>query len=150
MTAHENDEQQITVGVDGSSESRAALRWAVEHARAGDSITLVHVWSASPAMVDVGLCDQDDDAAARGLAHREVLRARELLQEPDVTVQSVVLHGDPRRELCGVDTDLLVVGSRGRGGFAKRLLGTVSEHVVRHAHVPVVVVPSARRRDPSD
>jgi nucleotide-binding universal stress UspA family protein len=149
MTAHENREQHVAVGVDGSAESRAALRWAVEHARAGDSITLVHVWSASPAMVDAGLCDEDDDAAARGLAHRELVRARELLEEPGVTVQSAVLHGDPWRELCGVDTDLLVVGSRGRGGLAKRLLGTVSEHVVRHAQVPVVVVPTARKRSPS-
>ena len=150
MTAHKNREQHIAVGVDGSAESRSALRWAVENAHAGDSITLVHVWSASPAMVDAGLCDEDDDAAARGLAHRELVRARELLEQPGVALRSTVLHGDPRRELCGLDADLLVVGRRGRGGLASRLLGTVSEHVVRHARVPVVVVPTRRNRNPSD
>jgi nucleotide-binding universal stress UspA family protein len=134
--------ERISVGIDGSPDSRVALRWAVAHARAGDSITLVHVWSASPAMVDAGICEPDDDSAARSLAHRELLRARELLDDPNVELHSLVLHGEPRHALCELDTDLLVLGSDGRRGVVGRLLGSVSQHVLGHASIPVVLVPT--------
>ena len=133
--------ERISVGVDGSPASRAALRWAIHHAREGDSITLVYVWEPSAAMVDVGLCEPDDDAAARGLAHRELVRAELLLTDSGVTLRTEVIRGDPRHCLVDLDTDLLVVGGGGHGAVAGRLLGSVSSYVTRHSRGPVVVVP---------
>lgn len=144
MSTRPVDGERISVGVDGSAESRAALRWVLERANDHDVVTLVHVWNASPTMVDAGLCDGDDDTAAKSLAHRELLRAMELLSDPSVVLRTSVLHGDPRHELCDLDTDLLVLGSRGRSGVVGCLLGSVAGHVTRHASVPVVIVPSPR------
>ncbi len=77
MTGAVREPERIVVGIDGSPTSRAAVRWAIGHARPGDSVTLVHAWRASPAMVDAGLVDPED-AAARSLARHELTRAEAL------------------------------------------------------------------------
>lgn len=61
---------------------------------------------------------------------------------PSVNIRSV--SGVPAEQLlkAAADADMLVVGSRGAGGFARLLLGSVSSQVVRHAHCPVVVIPA--------
>lgn len=133
--------EQIVVGVDGSLESHAALRWAIDHARPGDTVTLCHAFQPSPVAVSVGLADPDDDTAAREFVHHELARIDALPRDADVTIRCDVLHGDPRDCLSAVDADLLVVGAGGHGRLAGALLGSVSAHVTRHAHIPVVVVP---------
>jgi nucleotide-binding universal stress UspA family protein len=131
----------MSVGVDGSLSSRAALCWAIDHAHDGDTITLVNIWEPSPAMIDAGLCEPDDDAAAVGLTHRELVRAELLLEKSGVTLRSDVIRGDPRHCLCDLDTDLLIVGAGERRGVAGRLLGSVSDYLARHAPYPLVIVP---------
>ena len=134
--------ERISVGIDGSLASRGALCWAIDHAHDGDTITIINVWEPSPAMVDAGLCEPDDDTAAAGLTHRELVRAELLLKNSGVTLRSEIIRGDPRHCLCQLDTDLLVVGASGQGGVAGRLLGSISYYLARHAPFPIVIVPS--------
>lgn len=134
----------IVVGVDGSPHSRRALRWAVEEAglRAA-AIRAVCVWSwpyeqseiahLAGASVRDALCEDADrtlDAA---------VRAAGLSTE---AVERLVVEGSPAPRLIEAarDADLLVVGSRGRGGFAGLLLGSVSQHCAQGAPCPVVIV----------
>jgi nucleotide-binding universal stress UspA family protein len=134
----------IVVGVDGSDGSRHALAWALDEARLrGVAVHAVHVWSypsigaapLAPPLIDFEQLETEaqtmlDDV----MAHAD---ARE------VVVHKHVYEGYPSRCLLEVagDADLVVVGTRGRGGFAGLLLGSVSQQVAHHATCPVVVVP---------
>ncbi len=137
--------ERIVVGIDGSPTSRAAVRWAIAHARPDDTVVLVHAWEPSPAMIDAGLVDGNDDSAARGLAHHELTRALALPHDDRVTVTREVVHGDARDCLLSERASLLVVGARGRGGLASLLLGSVSAHLAHHCPVPLVIVPRPGR-----
>ena len=91
--------------------------------------------------------DAAEQEKARQAAEEMTLKVTGQLGEPQpasVTVHAVT--GFPAKELIEASrhADLLVVGSRGAGGFAKLLLGSVSSQVVHHSHCPVVVVPSER------
>lgn len=137
----------IVVGVDGSAQSESALRWAVR--QAGLTGQVVHAVISWDYPVDFGAApvsepDWRDDSAA-------VLRKtiEEVLSDDDARrVQQHVVQGHPVTVLmdAAADADLLVVGSRGHGGFAGMLLGSVSQHVVAHAPCPVVVVHEQRAR----
>lgn len=133
--------ENIVVGVDGSLTSRAALRWAIEHARPSDTVTVLHVWSPSPSMVEVGLAAADDDAAARAWVNHEVGHVRALADDRGVHLESDVRHGSAEDVLCHIGADLLVVGACGRSSVAGRLLGSVSYYLARHCHRPLVIVP---------
>jgi nucleotide-binding universal stress UspA family protein len=139
----------IVVGVDGSEESNAAIRWAVEEARLrGTEVRAVHAW-LYPAVFPPA----PTVAPYAGVVPFDVLRddAQEQLDTalaeavpPDagVQVQPVLAEGQPAEvllEACA-DAELLVVGSRGRGGFAGLLLGSVSNQCAQHATCPVVIV----------
>jgi nucleotide-binding universal stress UspA family protein len=84
------------------------------------------------------------EAAARNLLDACVDEARSA--DPDVDVQGELVEGRPAGALLEAarSADLLVVGSRGRGGFAGLLLGSISAQCVHHAPCPVVVVPHGR------
>ena len=134
----------IVVGVDGSEPSLAALRWALDEARLrGTRVTAVYVWL-------LPILTSRRAALLPGL---EELRrsAEELLDEAveavadaaaGVEVERVVLEGTPPEELVAVadGAELLVLGSRGLGGFAGLLLGSVSQQCAHHARCPVVIV----------
>jgi nucleotide-binding universal stress UspA family protein len=136
---------RIAVGVDGSGGARAALAWAVEEARLrGAELDVVHAWhvpyvgSEAYAMVTI-----DQDALEEGA--RATLD--EMLAEVDtegVSITKRIVTGPASTALleAGEGADLLVVGSRGRGGFAGLLLGSVSQQVIHHTNRPVVVVPA--------
>ena len=142
FTGHHQSEQ-IVVGVDGSLASRAAVRWAVDHARPGDTVILVHAWETSPSMVDAGPVGPDADAdAARSCAHHELARAQALPHDEAITISCEAVHGDARHCLRSHSCDLLVVGARGHGGLTGMLLGSVSAHLAHHCPVPLVIVPS--------
>lgn len=137
----------IVVGIDGSQHARQALEWAVRHAAAEHApltVLTVHpvagsAWLGNP-ITDSH--DQEQAETARQSA-QDVVDAviKEHDVRPDeVTVRSV--SGIPAQALIEAsrDADLVVVGSRGRGGFAGLLTGSVSSQVVNHAACPVVVV----------
>lgn len=139
-TGHPHPER-IVVGIDGSLASHAAVRWAVDHARPGDKVILVHAWQVSPSIVDVGAEDPRDDAAARSFAHHELARARALPRDDDVTLSCEVVHGDAQDCLSRQPADVLVVGTRGHGRLTGMLLGSVSAHLAHHCPIPLVIVP---------
>jgi len=138
---------RIVVGVDGSETARAALVWAYDEARRrGATVDVVHAWHVpyvgglpyATAELHADVFEED----ARLILDNAVGSA-------DATgipaVERVLVHDSPGRALLGVakGADLLVVGSRGRGGFTGLLLGSVSQQVVHHADCPVVVIPPA-------
>jgi nucleotide-binding universal stress UspA family protein len=144
----DRDVTRIVVGVDGSSEARAALEWAVEEARVrGAELDAVHVWTYPPLTYMTGLVParvfpRDELAAAA----RELLDAAcDAVDVHGVRLDRILEEGPPAAQLveAAKGADLLVVGSRGHGGFAGLLLGSVSSYCVHHAPCPVVVVPGA-------
>jgi len=142
----------ITVGVDGSHGAHWALEWAMQEAatrHAPLTVITVHQvaasgWTGNPIIL---LEDEPALEKVRRAAEEAVAKAAAQLgesQPASVTVRAV--NGFPAQELIEAsrDADLLVVGSRGLGGFARLLLGSISDQVMHHAHCPVVVVPGPR------
>jgi nucleotide-binding universal stress UspA family protein len=133
------------VGVDGSAGSIRALRFALTEATLrGARLDAVCAWRppadyGGPVVVPV---DYDPEKDARG-AVAESFQAVTDIPKDDVEVIVVTPEGPPARALLdeAVGADLLVVGTRGHGGFAGLLLGSVSKECVHHATCPVVVVP---------
>ena len=138
----------ITVGIDGSSHSARALEWALNEAairHAPLTVLTVHSvavsgWSGNPIVLPG---DADDQEQAYQAAEEMTRKATSQLGEArpaSVTVRAVI--GFPAEELIKASekADLLVVGSRGAGGFARLMVGSVSNQVAHHAHCPVAVV----------
>lgn len=130
----------IVVGVDGSPESVKATAWAAEQARAtGGTLELLIVWARPMSYglpLVVGGYNPEQEA-------REVVeKAASGIDLPASRLHTSVVNGAPASELVehSKAVDLLVVGSRGHGGFSELLLGSVSDHCVHHASCPVVVV----------
>src|SRR6478735_1429717 len=136
----------ILVGVDGSTPSLHALDWAAaEAARRGWSLHLVCSYalpSFTAASLDGGYAALDDSAIQEG-AQAVLAEAAARISHHGVRVTTKVHTGDAAGVLVELSHDarLVVVGTRGRGGFADRLLGTVSSALPAHAHCPTVVVP---------
>ena len=139
----------IIVGVDGSPGAHRALDWAMKEAAAHHAhLTVVAVhevpvngWTGHP---DILGADVPELAKTRSAAEEAVSKAAARLGESRPA--SITLHaanGFPAEELLKAsrDADPLVVGSRGAGGFTRLTMGSISDQVVHHAHVPVVVVP---------
>lgn len=137
---------RITVGVDGSPESRAALLFALKEAQLrGTDVEVILAYSPLPYLAgDVTLRHAEaSEIEADELLRKEVEPVA--VAFPDVTVTTRAILGAAAENLIAAaeGADLLVVGSRGRGGFAGLLLGSVSQQCVHHAPCPVVVVPRA-------
>ncbi|RQH01982.1 universal stress protein [Natrarchaeobius oligotrophus] len=141
---------RILVPTDGSSEVERALEYAFDLARAHDaSIRAIYVVNAA------GYGGLPMETAWEGIsdALREEGRAAvdrvEELAPDDVTVETAVLEGSPSRviveEATPLECDLVVMGTHGRGGIDRLLLGSVTERVVRSAAVPVLTVNVDRR-----
>jgi nucleotide-binding universal stress UspA family protein len=137
---------QIVVGVDGSEESKLALRWALEEARLRDaSVRAVYAWRDPYALTPgYGL---PEDFEFDALREHAVERLDAVIAEvagttTDVEVDGVVAEGPAGSVLvqAAEGAELLVVGSRGHGGFVGLLLGSVSQQCVTHAPCPVLVV----------
>ncbi|TFD74418.1 universal stress protein [Cryobacterium fucosi] len=133
----------VVVGVDGSPESIAALRWAVDEARLRHGrVLLVTSWSYPPRTADVD-GEYIDDRSERG-AERIQAIALDAVPSEGVDVTGHVLQGPSASVLLDAASgaDLLIVGSRGLGGFSGLLLGSVSSQLVHHAPCPVLIVRS--------
>lgn len=144
--------QTIVVGVDGSPASRDALVWALDEARLREArLTVVHAWAVplTAYATPYGAVLTDDLIAANRDTANDLLD--NLLDDMDTTgvdVQRTIVEGPAAETLLDAtkDADLLVVGSRGRGGFSGLLLGSVSQQCAHHASCPTVIVralPSA-------
>ncbi|MFP5377028.1 MAG: universal stress protein [Acidimicrobiia bacterium] len=141
---------KIVVGVDGSDPSVEALRWALDEAAVhGASVEAIHAWQY-PYVADVtGMAAYPLDRREVEEAARTTLaRAVEAAGPPPagVAVEQVLAPGGAAGVLVDAarDADLLVVGTRGHGGFSGLLLGSVSQQCTHHAPCPVVVVPARR------
>lgn len=132
---------RVVVGVDGSEESRRAMTWALAEARRrGAELLVVHVWEYASGCYGV---ITDTEMAVRD----DLARWVRDLDTAGVEVRTLLVEGRPARELtkAAEGADLLVVGSRGRGGMRSALLGSVSTGCIHHATCPVVVVPTMIR-----
>lgn len=151
--------ETIVAGVDGSAPSVQALRWALAEGRAhGARVVALYAYEYTPswsvyAYAESGVAVPPPEQFEETEAQAKT-RAQQLLHGVladvcadygDVPVEArAVAHRRPAAALLEAagDADLLVVGSRGRGGFMGLLLGSVSQQVIQHAAKPVVVVPA--------
>ncbi|MFH8257592.1 universal stress protein [Streptomyces roseolus] len=134
----------IVVGVDGSPASNEAVRWAAEEARLRQAaVRLVHAWSFPYHEGEIAVLAGES-------VHGLCVRAAETTMDDAIRVAGLdargverrIVHGSPVKALleAAQDASLLVVGSRGRGGFASLLLGSVSQQCALHSPCPVVIV----------
>jgi nucleotide-binding universal stress UspA family protein len=138
----------ILVAIDGSAHSQSALEWAAkEAALRHTSLTVLTVHQAVAGFWGGALNFQGDaglTAKARDAAQAETEQVLAGLQDRPESVTVRAVHGIPAEEIlnAGADADMIVVGSRGGGGFARLLLGSVSATVAEHAKVPVMILPA--------
>lgn len=141
-------DNRVVVGVDGSPDSLRALAFAFDMAsRYGAPLVAVHTWEVPPIGAITGVPTPEPPELIQDMADNELRTAAEELagfgeRYPDVVVEQKIVRGSPVKVLCeeAQDSRLLVVGSRGRGGFLGLLLGSVSHGVLHHATCNVAVV----------
>lgn len=140
----------IVVGVDGSDASKEALRWALEESRLRRSgLQAVYAWLRPQIGGRVYIPPELLDREQLRKTAQEQLAANvaEVAGEnPGVELEPIVGEGPAAKVLtrAAEDAELLVVGSRGHGGFAGLLLGSVSHQCAQHAPCPVVIVRKPR------
>jgi nucleotide-binding universal stress UspA family protein len=138
---------RIVVGVDGSDDSVTALRWAFEEAHLRDAtVDVIHSWhypyvGDHPLFVAYGVTHEVLEEAGQAVLDQSIAHAGP--PPAGVELQPSLAQGGAATVLLEAATgaDLLVVGSRGHGGFAGLLLGSVSQQCAHHAPCPVVIVP---------
>lgn len=142
--AKENDAaQRILVGIDGSESSYVALTWAVKQAKlTGHPLTLLTTWTYSLNIDRSGVLPTVPDHRQEAMELMEAALDIAHKVDPSVKTTSTVVEGHAARVLVDESSNaaLLVVGSRGHGGFPGLLLGSVSLYVVTHANCPVTVI----------
>ena len=142
----------ITVGIDGSDQSKRALEWAIKEAAIRNTpltVLAVHQvagnhWTGDP---EIYPADQPEAEKARQAAQelvQKMVGAGGAAASASVTVRAV--SGIAAQELIKAsnDSDLVVVSARGGGGFARLWLGSTANQVVNHSAAPVVVIPADR------
>jgi nucleotide-binding universal stress UspA family protein len=137
----------IVVGIDGSEGAARALRFAAgEAVLRNTDLRIVAVWSvpaayyASEAMApDIPL--DEFERSMRSAAERQIDEC--LAEHPELKMHLIVIEGTPSQVLVekSEHADMLVVGSRGLGGFRGLMLGSVGQQCAHHASCPVVIVP---------
>lgn len=133
---------RVIVGIDGSAGSRAALRFAAHEAEVwGAPLVAVEAWEFSPLIVASDSPSRVEELS-RGVAEKLHAVLVDELGDGADAVEEVIVEDAPVRALLDTATenDLVVIGSRGRGGFKGVLLGSVGQQIVHYASCPVVVV----------
>ena len=139
----------VVVGFDGSRDSQAALDWAVEETRQrSGQLRLITAWTKQPmawypavletAMGGIAVADSPEEDASTIQA-----RALRSLEDKGIPATGQVIHSHSAAAAildAAAEADLVVVGSRGHGGFTGLHVGSVTTHVVNHAPSPVLVV----------
>jgi len=150
MSGQDGNAPRIVVGVDGSPPAMAALRWAVRQAKlTGATVDAVAAWQYPAVVAGYGWAPvmPAEDIDFGEIAEKTVADAISEVVAPgsDVRVSARVEEGNAARVLLDAadGADLLVVGSRGHGGLAGALLGSVSQHCVHHSPCPVVIIHGA-------
>lgn len=146
--AADPDAREVIVGVDGSKQAVKALDFAYDYAsRRGLRLRVVHTWEVPPIGAITGVPTFSPPELLHDIKGNEMRITAEVLaghadRYPDVTVEQEIRRGTPVQTLGDMSqrAALVVVGSRGRGGFLGLLLGSVSHGVLHHAHCPVAVV----------
>ena len=135
---------RIVVGVDGSVPSTRALQWAAEEAIArGAALDVIHTWEVHhPWYPDGGHVDPEPFEQAGQVILDDAIASLAELGTVPADLRPVLAEDEAAPALlrAAADAVLLVVGSRGRGGFAGLLLGSVSQRCVEHAPCPVAVI----------
>ncbi len=139
--------QLVVVGVDGSPESAAALRFAADEAMLrGAVLRIVCAWSpaASAYVGEVFAPTPDAFDEAERQADNVLRAALERLQGESLEIEAVAEEGGPATVLLqqAADAALLVVGSRGLGAAKRLVLGSVSKEIANQARCPIAIVPS--------
>lgn len=137
----------IVVGVDGSHHAQRALEWAVKEAAIRNvPLTVLAVYQVARSAWDTTIIyPQDASASDKVLAAAEKITEEAVAsvgsRPPAVTVRAAI--GTPAEEILRASegADMVVVGSRGSGGFTRLLLGSVGSQVAAHAEIPVVLIP---------
>jgi nucleotide-binding universal stress UspA family protein len=140
---------RVIVGVDGSETARKAVRWAAREAKLrGMKLELVSAWEIPtysyvsgygfPAISE----EMTKSLTARAEGHLAEALDEARAEAREVQIETIAAEGQPAKVLVEVakGANLLVVGSRGLGGFRELLLGSVSQQCAQHATCPVVIV----------
>ena len=136
----------VLVGVDGSDHSRKALSWAAsEAADHGADLVVLNVWEHTipPPAGSLSVSEHQVPEPSQQTTDDLLQTIKEVLgEDPAVLVQPRVKQGNPAKVLIeeSEGADLLVVGTRGHGGFGGLVLGSVSQHVAAYAKCPVAVI----------
>ncbi len=147
VTKFVRPEGGVVVGDDGSEGAAHAVRFALEEARRrGTGLHVIRAWSimstSRPADVPAGFAASLAEYEAAAMA-QEAARVDHLLgEDKDVPVEVHCVHSPASEALIAASetADVIVVGSRGLGGFRSLVLGSVAEQCIRHASGPVIVV----------
>jgi nucleotide-binding universal stress UspA family protein len=134
--APDEDYSKIVVGYDGSKGSELALEWAAREARLrGVPLSVVRAWTTGEFGTDEELGDFTQQQLEKDVAEA-------LSHDQSLPWQAVAAMGSPAKVLIehSAGAQMLVVGSRGHGGFAGLLLGSISQQVSAHSGAPVVVI----------
>lgn len=137
---------RIVVGTDGSENAQHAMSWAAEEAKLrGATLHVIHSWTFPPPMPGTsGLPEIDIKGAAEEVLAEAVAS---LGADPGIEIEKEIANELAAQALVHASegADMVVVGSRGRGGFKGLLLGSVSQQVAHHARCPIVIVPHEER-----
>lgn len=141
------NDKAILVGVDGSHASYKATWWAANYAKhAGLTLQIVCAYSLpsyAAVSFDATYTAMGDDNAAHNDAQEILSKAKAIADEQGVEASTLIVTGDPASVFVELSRNynLIVIGNRGKGGLAERLLGTTSSSLPAYAYCPIVVVP---------
>ena len=141
------NDKAILVGVDGSHASYKATWWAANYAKhAGLTLQIVCAYSLpsyAAVSFDATYTAMGDDNAAHSDAQEILSKAQAIADEQGVEATTLIVTGDPASVFVELSRNynLIVIGNRGKGGLAERLLGTTSSSLPAYAYCPSVVVP---------